>query len=63
MGFVDEVESKRDVEDEDEERLSPRQSVVVATVPSYHFTLLSCFSLTESKQMGHLAHLFSEVLR
>jgi len=31
--------------------------------PSYHLTLLSCLSLTESKQIGQRAHLFAEVLK
>ena len=31
--------------------------------PSNHFTVLSWRSLTESKQIGHLAHLFSEMLK
>jgi len=50
---------------DDDEVVEPEPTVLDSSDPflSKSLTLLSCRSLTESKQIGHRAHLFSEVLR
>jgi hypothetical protein len=53
--------SIKELEEADEELGAAGSSC--ETVPSNHFTAFNCAALTESKQIGHRAHLFSEVLR
>lgn len=55
---------KRGVDVEDRERADRASSAsAIGVGPSYHLTLFSCRALTESKQIGQRAHLFSDVLR
>ena len=51
--------------EEDDEASSKGSSIPPSTRvgPSYHLTVFNCRSLTESKHIGHRAHLLSDVLK
>jgi hypothetical protein len=51
------------VTDEEEDDAGWSSGMEIDAGASNHLTVLSCFSDTESKQMGQRAHLLSDVLR